>query len=275
MLDPRLLKASTDITRGSVSRVSSFFDVLSKAVPAPVALLDDGIGGKYATAIYDQFTSGEPPSWFTSLSPDVQSFVILDFLPGHLDEPMTLDLLAFASPASTPTPVPAATTRIDDPEPTASPTIMDQERIASRDKAIIAGTTIPVVSLILLAAFVIWLVRRHKSKARSRDPGITRPFDTEQAAQRWSETTFSTALGRQSNQTQPHQGSPAVKVASSASQTAHDFRRTLSDGDLRASMTSQRGRVEQRVSLGGSGRAELEDTGSPVSGRPDRMPQSM
>lgn len=139
-----------------MSRVSSFFDVLSKAVPAPVALLDDGIGCKYATAVYEQFTSGEPQLWFTSISPDVQSFVISDFLPGHLDEPMTLDLLAFASPASTPTPVPAATTGSDDPELTASATVMDQERIAPRDKAIIAGTIVPVVSLILLAALVIW-----------------------------------------------------------------------------------------------------------------------
>lgn len=179
---PELLGTSADSNRGSVSRRSSYLNVLSNAVPAAVALLDDDYGHKYATAIYDQFTSGEPPHWFTSLSKDAQSFVILDFLPDHLDEPMTLDLLAFASPASTPTFVPATTTRSLDPELTASMAVMEEENITSRNKAII-GTVIPVVSLILLAAFGIWLTKRRRSKARSRRTSGVWPFDTEQVAQ--------------------------------------------------------------------------------------------
>lgn len=162
-----------------MSRKSSYLDILSKAVPAPVALLDDDYGYNYATAIYNQLTSGEAPPWFVSLSPEIQSFVVLDFLPGRLDQPMTFDLLALASPASTPTPVPAATTRNSVPEVTGSATIPDEEQVTSRDKAIIAGTIIPTVSLILLVAIGIWLVKRRRSKARSRDTSDTRPFDTE------------------------------------------------------------------------------------------------
>jgi hypothetical protein len=108
-------------------------------VPAALLIFTSGGDRVFATAVYEQFTSGTAPPWFAAMPTDVQSFVVLDYLPNLLAGPMTLDMLALASPAARPT----ATT-----EPTAASTSMQPaastesvHNHASRiDVAIVAGT---------------------------------------------------------------------------------------------------------------------------------------
>lgn len=135
-------------------------DILLSAVPAQIAILN--VPGtlydrraRIASAVYDQFTSGSAPPWFTAMPKDAQSYVVQDFLPNNLEDPMTLDILALASPISTATPAPG---------PTATPSAEPAHGMNSKEKAVVAGTVVPVISIGAAMAFVIWFVRRRRMK---------------------------------------------------------------------------------------------------------------
>lgn len=188
----------------SLSQKSTFESLVSNAVPAAVGMLDGDYGyhGTYATAIYAQFTSGTAPPWFTALPAEVQSYLVLEFLPHWLGEPMTIDMLALASPAARPASVPATTTVASSaltPTQTSIPTqtqtvVSNKGETPGKNRAIIAGTVIPIASLILLTSLALWLLKRRKAKTQRNSSAMAiHPFDPERATQRWSETTFSTA----------------------------------------------------------------------------------
>jgi hypothetical protein len=102
--------------RDSKSQPWHYMSVLTGHVPASVQILTDAGSADFATAVYRQFTSGTAPSWFRAMPTHVQSFVVLDYLPNWLNEPMAIDMLALASP--TPAARPTGTT----PTGTAGPT---------------------------------------------------------------------------------------------------------------------------------------------------------
>jgi hypothetical protein len=78
--------------------------VLTEHLPAAVLILaHDGNPG-FASAMYKQFISGTAPPWFQAMPTAARSFVVLDYLPNWLSEPMTLDIQQMlASPAARPT----------------------------------------------------------------------------------------------------------------------------------------------------------------------------
>ncbi|KAM0720626.1 hypothetical protein Q7P37_004763 [Cladosporium fusiforme] len=216
--------AATAIFR--VSQEWSYMNALTSALPVPIAIFSTQTS-LLATAVFNEFSSGSAPAWFTDMPRDVQSYIVQDFLPNYLQEPMTLDILALAKPGSTATPVPA---------PTLAP-VAEYTQIAhgmsSKDKVVVAGTVIPVVSIGAAIAFGFWLARRRKRKQRSRPASSAHPFDSEWATQRWSETTFTTNLPPPSDQDQGSPYSPPPFIVSPASDTAGPVRRRLSESDLR------------------------------------------
>jgi len=213
--------------RDSKSQSWHYMSILNENVPAAVQILTNGQSADFATAVYRQFTSGTAPPWFRSMPTDVQSFVVLDYLPNLLSEPMTLDLLA--SPAARPT----STTG---PTGTAGPTATIKLTPSSMDRSskrgtIIAAILIPLFILALALGFAIFFIRyRRKRRARSL-AGSLPPLDPEQAVRRWSETTFSTAVAPQE---QRHQSSflPPMNVTESPARSSHALRRALSESDL-------------------------------------------
>ena len=157
---------------------------------------------------------------------DVQSFVVLNYLPNLLSEPMTLDLLA--SPAARPT----STTG---PTGTAGPTATIKLTPSSMDRSskrgtIIAAILIPFFILAPALGFAIVFIRyRRKGRARSL-AGSLPPLDPEQAMRRWSETTFNTAVSPQ----EPRRQSsflPLMNLIGSPARS-HALRRTLSESNL-------------------------------------------
>jgi hypothetical protein len=226
-----------------------------------VLILTSGDSRDFATAVYRQFTSGTAPPWFQAMPTEVQSFVVLDYLPNLLTEPMTLDMLALASPAARPT----ATT-----EPTATSTSMPSATYtesthdhASRNNvAMVTGTVVPVVCLALIFGFAIWLVRRRKARRAKKSANTLFPADPERAMRRWSETTFETALQPQYQQ---NQGSISPQMAMySPSRSSQPLRRALSESDLVDSSKAEANAVNRKSATSQDDRVELEAVTSPL-----------
>ncbi|GAB7329877.1 hypothetical protein MBLNU13_g01588t2 [Cladosporium sp. NU13] len=174
-----------------------YMSFLNEHVPAAVQILTNGGSSDFATAVYRQFTSGTAPSWFQAMPTDVQSYVVLDYLPNWLNEPMALDWLALASPAARPTGTtgPTATIKL-------TPVALNQA--SSRRGTVIAAILIPLFILPLVLGSAIFFIRyRRRRRARSLASSLP-PLDPEQAVRRWSETTFGTAV---SPREQRHQSS--------------------------------------------------------------------
>lgn len=181
---------------------------LSQVLPAAVyALRDDYDGdGPFATAMYNQWTSGIAPDWFGSIQPSAQSFLLYDNFPNNLEEPMTLALSRSASPAAVPTSGSSSTaapstfsTSVSASSAMASSTPVMEPIITashSRTTAIATGTVIPIVALGILGSVILWLViRRRRDRTRRREAGGTgdpHPLEPDRQIRRWSETTFST-----------------------------------------------------------------------------------
>lgn len=202
--------------------------VLTEHLPAAVQILKSGSDADFATAVYNQFTSGTAPPWFQAMPMDVQSFVVLDYLPNWLGVPMTIDLLASPAARLTATTEPTGTTG-----PAATnksiPSVMNQT--SSKRGTIVAAIVIPLFILALALGFAIFFVRyRRRRRAKSLASSLP-PLDPEQDVRRWSETTFSTAV---SPQEQRHQSSllPPVTLTESPERNSHALRRAMSESDI-------------------------------------------
>lgn len=231
--------------------------VLEEAVPAAVLIMTDYLDEAFATAVYSQFTSGTAPPWFKAMPTDVQSFVALDFLPKKLkDEPMTLDMLALASPAARPTSTPASTS-------TSTPSATNDDHSPRVNVAVITGVVVPVISLALIFSFAIWFFQRRKSRRAKNSANTLLPLDPERAMQRWSETTFSTALPPQDRQSQS-MNSPQTAELHSPGSISHPLRRALSESDLEnVSSVGTKG-TDPKSAASHEDRAELEAVTSPL-----------
>lgn len=250
----------------SESEVWSNELVLSSALPAAIALL---ASKKYdvATAVYSQFTSGIPPPWFTSMPSNVQSYVVLNWLPSYLAEPMTIDILAMAnpSPVATPTPGPAATSQ---PTATREPKYRNQLTSSQkREGTIVAATIVPTVALVAIAILIWYVLRRRRARKAAGVAKGQHPPDPEQAMQRWSQTTFSTAVQSSHHHMEPSQTSPTRFPISPDSDGSCTIRRTLSESDIRSSSGLRKEIAEIELPASQVDRVELE--ASPSS-KPDR-----
>jgi len=236
--------------------------VLTENLPAAVQILKSGSDRDFATAVYNQFTSGTAPPWFRAMPTDVQSFVVLDYLPYWLSVPMTIDMLALASPAARPT---GTTSPTDTTGPTATfkPMPTTTNRTSSKKDIVVVAILVPLVILAVAIGFAIWFVRyRRKRRARSLASDLP-PLDPEQAVRRWSETTFSTA---ESPQDQRHQSSflPPMALMESPARSLTALRRTLSEGDL-GQVTSPGTKAKDLEAVETqSDRAELEARTAPL-----------
>jgi hypothetical protein len=236
--------------------------VLTEHLPAAVLILAHDASEEFATGMYRQFTSGTAPSWFQAMPTDVQSFVVLDYLPNWLNEPMTIDMLALASPAARPTAAtgPTGTTR---PTPTFKPMPPEMDKTSSKKDVVVVAILVPLVILAVAVGLAIWFVRyRRRKRARSLASDLP-PLDPEQAVRRWSETTFSTAV---SPQEQRHQSSflPPMTLMESPARSSTALRRTLSEGDLgQANSPGTKAKDLEAVETQ-SDRAELEARTAPL-----------
>jgi hypothetical protein len=243
--------------------------VLTEHLPAAVQILTDGGSPDFASAVYQQFTSGTAPPWFQAMPTDAQSYVVLDFLPNWLREPMTLDWLALASPAARPTTTPGPTS-VTGPTGTTRPTLIPMPTVSatnqtsSRRDVVVVAILIPLVALAIALGFAIWFFRyRRKRRARSLASSLP-PLDPEQAVRRWSETTFSTAVSPQSPQNQ-HGFLPPMTMAESPARSSPALRRALSESDLgQIASPGSKGADLEGVETQ-SDRAELEARTAPLS----------
>lgn len=175
--------------------------VLSDALPTSINNLRNDAAytnGPFANAIYDDFTSGTPPPWFTAMPNAVQSFLILDYIPNWMSErPMALRVLGeTAQPGASPTSsIPTSTLT---PIQTSLSTAMDPELFSDTAPEpsdrhlvpIVVGTIVSVVVLAALLALILLLMRR---KRRQRDEAHypkAEVQDTKRPARRFSDTTF-------------------------------------------------------------------------------------
>ena len=160
---------------------------------------------------------------------EVQSYVVLGYLPNWLSEPMALDWLALASPAARPTGDTGATATTG-PIATTKLTSSSMDHSSKRD-TIVAAILTPLFILALALGFTIFFIRyRRDRRARSLASSLP-PLDPEQAVRRWSETTFSTAVPPQG---QRYQSSflPPMTLTESPARSPHALRRALSESDL-------------------------------------------
>ena len=236
--------------------------VLNEHIPAAVQILTNGGYPAFATAVYRQFTSGTAPPWFQAMPTDVQSYVVLDYLPNWLSEPMTLDWLALASPAARPT-SPTGPTDTVVPTVLFKPTPSAMNQTSSKRGTIVAAVLIPLFILALALGFAILFIRyRRKRRARSLASSLP-PLDPEQAVRRWSETTFSTAV---SPQGQRHQSSflPPTTLTESPARSSHALRRALSESDLGQMANPELKSKDLECVETQSDRAELEARTAPL-----------
>jgi hypothetical protein len=230
-------------------------------VPAVVLILTGGGERVFATAMYEQFTSGTAPPWFEAMPTDVQSFVILDHLPGWLTEPMTLDMLALASLAARPAAT-AESTATSTSMPSTTYTESRDNHASGINVAMVAGTIVPVTCLALILGFAIWLTRRRKTRRAKRSANTLSPADPERAIRRWSETTFDNALQPQYHQ---NQGSMSPSMAMhSPTRLSQSLRRALSECDLVDSSRAEAKAVNRKSAASQDDRAELEAVTSPL-----------
>jgi hypothetical protein len=229
-------------------------------VPAAVLILTGGGERVFATAVYEQFTPGTAPPWFEAMPTDVQSFVVLDYLPNLLAEPMTLDMLALASPAARPTATTEPTAVSTSMQPAAS-TESVHDHASRIDAAIVAGTIVPVVCVALVLGFAIWLIRRRKTRRAKRSANTLFPDDPERAMRRWSETTFDTALQPQYQQDQDSMSPPMAMQ--SPTKLSQPLQRALSESDLVDSSRAEAKAINRKSAASQDDRAELEAVTSP------------
>lgn len=199
--------------------------VLTEHLPAAILILAHGGSPDFATAVYSEFTSGTAPPWFQAMPTDVQSFVVLDYLPNWLDVPMTLDMQQMlASPAARPT----GTTG---PTATSKPTLAAVDQTSPKSGTIAIAILIPLLIVALALGFTVGFIRhRRRRRARSLASDLP-PLDPEQATRRWSETTFSTAVSPQSPRNQ-HSFLPPIILTESHAPSSTALRRALSESDL-------------------------------------------
>lgn len=233
-------------------------------MPAAVMILSDGNGAGFATAVYNQFASGTAPPWFKSMPTDVQSFVVLDYLPNNLDEPMTLDILALASPAARPTattePTAASKPTLSTPSATPDESGPDPSHSPRTKVAVITGTVVSVISLACILSFAILFIRHRKARRAKSSANTLPPLDPERAMRRWSETTFSTAVQPQ-NQSMD---SPQTAELHSPGSISHPLRRALSESDLEnVSSVGTKG-TNPKSAASYEDRVELEAVTSPL-----------
>jgi hypothetical protein len=144
-------------------------------------ILTGGIERDFASAVYKQSTSGTAPPWFEAMPTDVQSFVVLDYLPNILNEPMTLDMLALASPAARPAAT-AESTATSTSMPPTTYTESTHDHASRIDVAMVVGTVIPVTCLALILGFALWLIRRRKIRRENGQHSISRRSGARNAA---------------------------------------------------------------------------------------------
>jgi hypothetical protein len=235
--------------------------VLESHVPAVVLILTGGGERVFATAVYEQFTSGTAPPWFEAMPTDVQSFVILDYLPVWLNEPMTLDMFALASPAARPAAT-AESTATSTSVPSTIYAESGDDHASGINVAMVAGTVVPLTCLALILGFAIWFIRRRKIRRAKRSANTLFPADPERAMRRWSETTFDTALQPQFQQ---NQGSMSPPMAmQSPTRLSRPLRRALSESDLVDSSRAEAKAINRRSAASQDDRAELEAITSPL-----------
>ena len=155
---------------------------------------------------------------------DAQSFVVLYYLPNWLSEPMTIDMLALASPAARPTSTVEPTTTHK-----SMSSAMDQNE--AEKFPLVTAILVPLLLLALTIGSAIWYVRyRRRKRARSLANNLP-PVDPEQAVRRWPETTFSTAIQPQYQRVQSSM-LPLMTETGSTARNSHPLRRALSESDL-------------------------------------------
>lgn len=232
-----------------------YMSIMNEHLPAAILMLKNQ-GAVFATAVYSQFTSGTAPSWFEAMPTDAQSFVLLDYLPNWMSEPMTLDLLAMASPASRPT---------GTAEPTTTSSFEPVPERASTKKApiLFAAIFVPMISLAFALGFAVWFIRRRRKRRAISLASNLPPLDPEQAVRRWSETTFSTALQPQ-DQRSPSIVSPSMTLMHSPAAASLPLRRALSESDLGHSMSSATKATELECVATQDDPAELETRTAPL-----------
>lgn len=236
-----------------MSQEWSYMDEMLSAIPAPIAIIHEM--RQFATAVYEEFTSGSAPPWFTKMPREVRSFVVQDFLPVYVQVQMTLDIAALAKPGSTATPMPGPTAA---PSPSGLTRVAD--KMSSREKAVVAGTVVPVIVIGIAIVFAIWFIRRRKAMQRSRPTSTAHAFDVERATKRRSETTFTTSAQPLSYHAPVTPSSPLATMMSPASDPSGSIRRTLSESDLRG---AQKEMAEMGLSKSQDVPLELEASESP------------
>lgn len=237
--------------------------VLGEHVPAAVLLLSDSYAA-FATAVYEQFTSGTAPPWFGAMPTDVQSFVVLDYLPNNLDEPMTLDILALASPAARPTataePTTASSPTLSTPSATSDKSGLDDSPSPRINVAVMTGIIVAVISLVLILSFAIWFLQRRKARRARSSINTLPPLDPERALRRWSDTTFNTALHPQ-NQSMD---SPQTAELHFPGSISHPLRRALSESHLENVSSVGTKETNPKSAASHEDRVELEAVKSPL-----------
>lgn len=202
--------------------------VLTEHLPAAVQILKGGSDADFATAVYNQFTSGTAPPWFKAMPTDVQSFVVLDYLPNWLSVPMTVDLLA--SPVARPTGT-TGPTATPIPTVTSRPTVSAKDQASPKSGTIVIAILIPLLIIALALGFTVGFIRhRRRRRARSLASDLP-PLDPEQATRRWSETTFSTSVSPQSPRNQ-HGFLPPITLTESPARDSTALRRAQSESDM-------------------------------------------
>lgn len=234
--------------------------MITSAAPVQIAILNGQVT-PFVSAIDEDLATGDIPAWYTGMPSDVRSFLVHDLLPNLLGKPMSLDLLALDNVGETSEPMPASTAI--SPEPT-----LTAHGMASRDKAIVAGTVIPVVVIGLAVAFGIWLIRRRRKKQRSRPASATHPFDPERGTQRWSQTSFTTTLQPSGYGAEGVHGSPPPVVISPVSGETNNLSRTLSETDVKG---AQKEMAEMGLSKSQDEPLELEASESPELDRDETI----
>lgn len=237
--------------RHRVSLEWMHMDSLSAVLPANIAVLNSNTR-LFANAVYSQFTSGIAPSWFTQLPPDTQSYVVRDFLPNNLDQPMSLDLLALASPAAKPTLRPTATATpestvsvIRSPSAIVSPSAVSDHR-DHRKLAIVLGVILPITMVALLTSLTVLFIKRREARKVSRAITNANYHDKEKAVRGCAAEM------------------PDIE-ASPTTDIVRPSQRTLSEGDLRGSFTPSKAIAELDITKSAEECVELEAAVSPQS----------
>jgi hypothetical protein len=150
-----------------ISQSWHYMSILTEHLPAAVLILTNGRGVDFTTAVYRQFTSETARPWFKAMPTEAQGFVLLDYLPNWLSEPMTLDaqqLATVARPAARPTST-TWPTSTSNPMPLA--TSQGPGKTSGKNGPLVAVILIPLMLLALALGFSIYYIR-HRKRRRAR-----------------------------------------------------------------------------------------------------------